>query len=266
MEDKSKPQNPYKERRDFFWDLDFVLSSCTIDPSPKRIGQTHSSPKICTKKEGTSFGTWICPQILHHGSRSQNKWRTNASPKIRMKKEGTSFGTWICPQILHHGSRSQKKWRTKCKPQNPYEERRDFFGDLDLWRREGGRERDWVWREWWRTWWRWRSFFFVFISPHARSRFCSSRRRLLLLLLSHRRRCSIALFFIHTATTISFRSSSIDHRPLLAPFLAAIQKKAPWRIEEDEHYRSGCCLRSRPRLHSFSSGGKSLQNRIRRHW
>ncbi len=96
MEDKSKPQNPYKERRDFFWDLDFVLSSCTIDPSPKIIGRTHSSDKICTKKEGTYFGTWICPQILHHGSRSQNKWGTNASPKIPIKKEGTSFGTWIC--------------------------------------------------------------------------------------------------------------------------------------------------------------------------
>ncbi len=39
MEDKSKPQNPYKERRDFFWDLDYVLNSCTIDPSPKIIGR-----------------------------------------------------------------------------------------------------------------------------------------------------------------------------------------------------------------------------------
>jgi hypothetical protein len=113
VEDEFKSQNPYKERRDFFSDLDLFLTSCTIDPSPKRIGRTHSSPKICTKKEGTSFGTWICPQILHHGSRSQKKWRTNASPKIRIKKEGTSFGTSICG-----GGR------------------------------EGGREGDWVWREW----------------------------------------------------------------------------------------------------------------------
>lgn len=234
-----------------------MFSSCTIDSGQNRNGGQIQAPKSVQRKKGLLLRPGLCPQFLHHRSKSQDNW-TNTFKSQNLYKERRDF-FWDLDLSSDPAPWIQvpKEVGDKCKPQNPYKERRDFFWDLDLWLREGGREGAWVWRELWRRWWRWRSFFFVLLSPHARSRLCSSRR--LLLLLSHRRRCNIALVFIRTATTISFRFSSIDHRRLLAPFLASIQKKAPWRNEEGEHYRSGCSLRSRPRLHSFSSGGKSLQ-------
>ncbi len=43
----------------------------------------------------TNFETWIYPHFLQYRFRSQNKWRTNSSLKIHTKKEGTSFETWM---------------------------------------------------------------------------------------------------------------------------------------------------------------------------
>jgi hypothetical protein len=55
VEDEFKSQNPYKERRDFFSDLDFFLTSCTIDSGPKISGGRIQVSESIQRKKGLLF-------------------------------------------------------------------------------------------------------------------------------------------------------------------------------------------------------------------
>jgi hypothetical protein len=49
----------YKERRDFYWDLDLSSDPAPWIQVPKEV-EDERKPRNPEKKEWTSFGTWIC--------------------------------------------------------------------------------------------------------------------------------------------------------------------------------------------------------------
>jgi hypothetical protein len=53
---------------------EFVFSSCAIDPGQKRNGGQIQAPKSVQRNKGLLLRPGFCPQFLHNRSKSQKNW------------------------------------------------------------------------------------------------------------------------------------------------------------------------------------------------